>query len=106
MHEGIDVNALNRHANAQRRSRIDIEQLAGRLHEQGPEPLAAANGRMAHGLLKPPPGIVGRGEEMNELRVNIARNKIGRASCGERVCQYVCISVVEVVVKKNKVRMT
>src|SRR3546814_3245865 len=78
MHEGIDVNALNRHANAQRRSRIDIEQLAGRLHEQGPEPLAAANGRMAHGLIKPPPGIVGRGEQMNELRVNIARNTFNR----------------------------
>src|SRR3546814_13212600 len=33
---------------------------------------------------------------------NINRRQIGRASCRERVCQYVLVSVVAVAIKKKK----
>src|SRR3546814_15850058 len=52
-------------------------------------------------------GIVAHGEEKQEAGQHGERDrqqrrrKIGRASCRERVCQYVSISVVAVSLKKN-----
>src|SRR3546814_11234640 len=48
-------------------------------------------GQAAHGM---------RG--LNPVQASVA-GKIGRASCRERVCQYVLISVVAVSLKKNKI---
>src|SRR3546814_16483196 len=43
---------------------------------------------------------------VNEALKPMGIQKIGRASCRERVCQYVSISVVAVSLKKKKTRLT
>src|SRR3546814_16045090 len=42
------------------------------------------------------------GEVAPGLQPDLRADEIGRASCRERVCQYVCISVVAVSLKKKK----
>src|SRR3546814_13147789 len=47
-------------------------------------------------------GLVGFDHEALHTGSDAGESKIGRASCRERVCQYVSISVVAVSVKKKK----
>src|SRR3546814_19259094 len=56
----------------------------------------------------PPPALLALGNQLLDRFDDIAdgrelgcRIEIGRASCRERVCQYVSISVVDVAIKKN-----
>src|SRR3546814_20737260 len=66
-----------------------------RPHSRGD--LGAALGTRA--ARRPPPGRAGRPGDPTRLR--LPRGEIGRASCRERVCQYVSISVVAVSLNKK-----
>src|SRR3546814_18803964 len=50
--------------------------------------------------------IHGRHQHLERSRLRIGGEEIGRASCRERVCQYVSISVVAVSLKKKKQQPT
>src|SRR3546814_12991249 len=64
-------------------------------HALSPPPLTTALGALlAH--------ITGGAEAETFQPMNVNFGQIGRASCRERVCQYVSISVVAVSLKKNK----
>ncbi len=51
MHQRVNMDAFDSQPDTKQRILGDVEQLARRLHQQGTQSLAAAYGRMAHGLI-------------------------------------------------------
>src|SRR3546814_12409257 len=74
---------------------------AEKLDDRGAEDVVAVAGDHVGGVLHV--DVLGvRALAQEALRAFFAQHEIGRASCRERVCQYVWVSVVAVAVKKKE----
>jgi len=74
------MDALDREADAQRRNPRDVEQVAGRLHQQRAQPLAPAHGGMAHRLVQARARILGNRQQQVEQPVDVGRHRRSAAS--------------------------
>src|SRR3546814_11768966 len=73
---------------------------------QQPQPLLQRRGARRRQTLDQRSGQIGIARRQRLARALFERGKIGRASCRERVCQYVLISVVAVSVKNKSMEYT
>src|SRR3546814_11023533 len=63
---------------------------------------AAAESKYDDGLKMPPFRVVENLQIRRDIQTFLQNSEIGRARCRERVCEYVCISVVTAELKKKK----
>src|SRR3546814_1716933 len=71
MDQLIDVDALDAEAHAHRDRAIDAVERGDGGDEQRPQPLAAADRRVAHRAIEPGAGIVGKGEHRLEGGIDL-----------------------------------
>ncbi len=81
MDQRIDMDRLHRRSDAQRDIAVDMEQRSGRSDQQGPQPFAAANRRMAHRGIERIARIAGQREQPVKFGVYIRSNLAQRVSC-------------------------